>query len=485
MQKLPIYGLAACLVSTAYSQMIKVSGTVKNAANQPVANAIVELVHAKAKDTTGADGAYSLSATPNAVRRDAAPISGGISLQKGILELATAQAAPIQIEILGVNGNLLDRINMGMASPGTYRLNLADRIRSQNLVLVKATVGRTTKAFPYLPAGFAAASASFSPDFSAQAGASLAKVAAAVDTLQVSASGFAMKRVELASAEATVDVTLEASTDIWGGLKNLPGKSDGCGKATTITNGTKTITSGGKERNYIIDLPANYDPAKPYRLIYVSHGMGGKAQDVVGFLSWFGVKAQTTAANDPAVLIAMNAINGQWGESDHVLFDDVTNFVFKGLCIDTTRVFVTGMSMGGMFSYSLSTDRQKRIRAGVGIAPTNYNIWLPATKLKDPMAWMQTTGNTDNFCPWVNNEAQKRGSKFIALEKAADNGCTIPAEVPFWKSGPHICYDFAGCTVGYPVKACTFQGAHVDRASDPGSNVNWIAAESWKFMTQF
>lgn len=304
------------------------------------------------------------------------------------------------------------------------------------------------------------------------------------DTLQFSASGFTTKRIVIGSADTTVDVILDAA-DRWGGLKNPPARSAGCGKPTTITSGNKTITSGGAARNYIVDLPTNYNPDKPYRLIYVSHGMGGQANDVATFLNWFGVKGEATAAKDPAVLIAMNAIGGRWGESDHVLFDDVTNFVFKGLCIDTTRVFVTGMSMGGMFSYSLSTDRQKRIRAGVGIAPTNYNIWLPNPKLKDPIPWMQTTGNNDGFCPWVYNAAQKLGAKFIALEKAADNGCTIPSEVPFWKSGPHLCYDFTGCKVGYPVKACTFQGGHDDNARDPGSNVNWIAAESWKFMTQF
>ena len=98
---------------------------------------------------------------------------------------------------------------------------------------------------------------------------------------------------------------------------------------------------------------------------------------------------------------------------------------------------------------------------------------------------MQTTGNTDTYCPWVANEAQKRGSKFIALEKAADNGCTIPATIPTWQSGNHVCYDFAGCKPGYPVKACTFNGPHTDNARDPGSNVNWIAKESWDFFMQF
>jgi poly(3-hydroxybutyrate) depolymerase len=276
-----------------------------------------------------------------------------------------------------------------------------------------------------------------------------------------------------------------SSEDIWGGLKNAPVKSPGCDKAATLTNGKKSIMSGGRERAYIIDIPASYDPSKPYRLFYVSHGLGGRAEDVAGPFNFFGLKPQATAAKDPAIFVAGQGLENTWGEVDHAFFDDVTTAVKNGLCIDTTRVFVTGMSMGGMYSYSLSTDRQKGFRAGVGLAPTNYNIWLPNPKLKDPIAWMQTTGNADTYCPWVANEAQKRGSKFIALEKAADNGCTIPATVPFWQSGNHICYDFEGCKPGYPVRACSFGGGHVDSNRDPGSNVNWIAEESWKFFTQF
>ena len=172
------------------------------------------------------------------------------------------------------------------------------------------------------------------------------------------------------------------SGDYWGGLKNPPRKSAGCDKPATITNGNKTIMSGGMQRTFIIDIPADYDPAKPYRLFYVSHGQGGRADDVAGFLNWFGVKAQATAAKEPAVFIAGQGLNNTWGQPDHVFFDDVTTFAKNGLCIDTTRVFVTGMSMGGMYTYSLSTDRQKAFRAGVGLAPTNFVIWLPNPKLR-------------------------------------------------------------------------------------------------------
>ena len=98
---------------------------------------------------------------------------------------------------------------------------------------------------------------------------------------------------------------------------------------------------------------------------------------------------------------------------------------------------------------------------------------------------MQTTGMSDGTCPWVNGTSTTQGAKFIAIEHATDNGCTVPATLPTWQTGSHVCYDFQGCKAEYPTKACTFNGGHTNIASDPGSSANWIPAESWKFFTQF
>lgn len=38
-------------------------------------------------------------------------------------------------------------------------------------------------------------------------------------------------------------------------------------------------------------------------------------------------------------------------------------------------------------------------------------------------------GNVDTYCPWVPREAERRGSKFIAMENATDNVCTMPATI--------------------------------------------------------
>jgi len=159
-------------------------------------------------------------------------------------------------------------------------------------------------------------------------------------------------------------------------------------------------------------------------------------------------------------------------------------YVKDNLCIDQTRVFATGFSFGGMMTYSVSLNHQDDTRAAVGIAPANYNIYTPPST-HEHIAWMQTTGMSDGTCPWVNGDSTTQGAKYIAIEHATDNGCTVPDDIPTWENGGHVCYDFEGCAAGYPTRACTFAGGHTNIDSDPGSSANWIAEESWNFFKQF
>jgi poly(3-hydroxybutyrate) depolymerase len=264
-------------------------------------------------------------------------------------------------------------------------------------------------------------------------------------------------------------------------LGNPPVESEGCGTPTTIESGKYMIQSSGDQRSYIIDIPDDYDMNTPHRVFYTSHWIDSTSE-AVRDQNYYFLKPLAEADDIPAIFVAPQSDDGTWDQIDHALFDDLLALVKENLCIDETRVFATGFSFGGMITYSLSTNHQQDIRAAVGIAPANYNIWLPE-KIGEPIAWMQTTGMNDGLCPWVNNEQQQRGAKFIALEHARNNGCTVPDDVPTWQNGNHLCYEFEGCPAEYPVRACTFNGDHTNIANENG--MNWIATESWEFFMQF
>jgi pimeloyl-ACP methyl ester carboxylesterase len=263
-------------------------------------------------------------------------------------------------------------------------------------------------------------------------------------------------------------------------IGNPPVLSGACGTATTISTGERTINSTNQDRVYYIDIPDDYDMNKPYRLFYISHWIGSRYQDMVNN-NFYGLKTKAEAAGERAIFIAPSSDGSTWQEKDHALFDDLLAFAKENLCFDTSRVFATGFSFGGMITYSLSTNHQEDIRAAVGIAPANYNIWLP-TKTRQPIAWMQTTGMSDTTCPWDQN-GSTNGAKWLAQEKAEDNGCTM-ADIPTWQNGDHLCYDFEGCGENTPTKVCTFNGGHQAEHNDSTSN-NWIPDVSWDFFTQF
>jgi poly(3-hydroxybutyrate) depolymerase len=259
------------------------------------------------------------------------------------------------------------------------------------------------------------------------------------------------------------------------------------------------ITSNNASREFIIDIPADYKNDKPYRLFYTSHWIGSSDTAVAtgevsngGFENWgfYGLRRMANAANDPAIFAAPSSVGSTWSETDNThLFDDIVKKISEALCIDTSRVFATGFSFGGMITYSLSTNHQKTIRAAVGIAPANYNIWLPNPLPRDPIAWMQTTGMSDGTCPW--NAGKSTGGESIMKQRGQDNGCTVPASVPTWKSGgtsKHLCYEFEGCKANYPTRVCTFDGGHWAAPTESGGEngaTTWIPTESWKFFTQF
>ncbi len=484
------------LVSTLslHAQTVNLQGTISDTDGEAISGAVVHLLKADLKDTTGADGAYSLTQTVSSLSSQVMQ-SGKASLVDGILKIHLLRPTSAKVEIFDVKGNLLKKEIINARASKNYYWNLAKAYPANQLLLVRTSIGRDVNTFRYIPLGVAHSMTSIE-DESAVPGV-LAKTSTDEDSLKITADGYFSQTVAVAKYDMELDITLTADDG-----KTPPGPSAGCGEPLgSLRSSYRTITSGGDQRDYYIDIPEDYDPNHPYRLFFTFHYGGGKMQVIVdGIVEWadgtgpeyafYGLKHQSELADDPGIFIAPDGINGGWTEKAHPFFDDLLAFAKENLCIDTTRVFSTGFSFGGMISYSLSTNHQQQLRAVVGLSPANYNVYLPE-KTHEPIAYMSATGMSDNTCPWDGDANQKQGAKYALLEKAEDNECDIPNDIPTTSSGSrtHLCYDFEGCKEGYPVKACTFDGGHIANVGDGGTgNVggdSWIVSESWKFFSQF
>ncbi|MEO6096264.1 MAG: hypothetical protein ABIW76_11390 [Fibrobacteria bacterium] len=464
------------------AQTVNLRGTVSSG-GKPVSGAIVSLLGKGLKDTTGSDGGYAFLQTTAL-----GPVLSGagmITLSGGALEFEIAVPAPVSIEVFDIKSNLIKAENVGVQGAGHYRWSIPGNYPANQLLIIRASVGNKVSTFRYLATrGGHAGEAVF---MRTRDGRALAKTAAAVDSLEVSAAGHSTRMVMVEAYDAKLDISLvpvDNSGDFWGGLKNPPGKSAGCGKPTTLTSGKKTISVGGTSKAYNITLPANYDQDTPNLVIFIYHWVGGQPDQMTSN-KYYGLQPIATAANKQTIFIAPNHGASQ---GDHPVFDALLALVEANACVDTTRVFSTGYSHGGMMTWSLSTNHQKKIRAGAGIAAANYNVYAPNPKPKDPIAYMGITGMGDATCKWINSDANKTGAKYIALEKAADNGCTT-AEITTWKSSDpkHVTFEFTGCKPGYPVVVATFNGPHggAEQAKDPGESSSWVPKEIWAFFNRF
>lgn len=272
-------------------------------------------------------------------------------------------------------------------------------------------------------------------------------------------------------------------------LKNDPVPSAGYAKELgDFKSGTYTMTSAGLTREYIIDIPEDYNKNKTYRLIFAMHMMGGNMQTMVD-QNFYGLKDYAERDGVPVIFVAPQGYTDRtpWrvrDDKDHIFFADMLELFKDKLSIDTSRIFSLGFSYGAMVTYSLSLIFQKDLRAVACYAPANWNIYLPENR-REPIAFYSTTGTEDGLCKFVHSDEHKLGGKYCVLTHLENNGLKELPEIPIATTSTHVTTEFEGLPEEYPVLFGSFVGGHTDNVKDPGSDVNWIAEETWDFFMRF
>jgi len=487
-----VFCLLALSALSVNAQNINVRGVVTDTkSGKTLPNATVTLLHQLLKDTTAVTtGAYAITKGTIAVVPNLKIQNGSkISLVRGVLELNLTTPAQVKVETFNVIGDLLKKEVLPAAAAGIHLVNIAENNRATNILIVKVAIGDQTTTFRYLPEHNNNFAINAFIDNSTASSSKLAKTAAAVsDTLHLTANGYLTKMIPISSYDTIVNITLDSL---------YPGSSIGCGKSLgSLKTGTYSITSAGLNREYIIDIPANYNPNKPYRLIFGMHCMCGSMWSVQSE-NFYELKRCADSANEPCIFVAPSVYNGgnynqsTWGcpvwdqaAKDHTFFDDMVT-LFKGeLCVDTNRVFSAGFSYGSMFTNALAQNHQNVLRAVV-CYETSFGggIYVPKnTGL--PIAWMGVVGMSDTRCP----PSDGRTCRDTILKY---NKCIKPATVPetFIGSKTHLIYDYIGGI--RPVKWCTADCDHQWSEYDGGAigsydpNKTWTAEVAWHFFAQF
>ena len=184
-------------------------------------------------------------------------------------------------------------------------------------------------------------------------------------------------------------------------LKNNPPGSGG--SASTLNK----LNVGGRDREFLVRWPSDYDKGRPYRLILGLHGHGGSWQEsgLTNYGLWSLSKGST-------IFVPLSAIGGNWdGATDLTYTDEVLKLVEGELCIDTSRVMLEGFSQGAWMASYLACARPGVFRGAAHSGSYDGTC--------SPVAFLGSVGLTD--LPGMSQTSET--DPF-----AKTNGCTV--EVP-------------------------------------------------------
>ena len=209
---------------------------------------------------------------------------------------------------------------------------------------------------------------------------------------------------------------------------------------------TRTVQVDGRERQYLVHVPAKYDPEIPMPVVLAFHGGGANADNMV-FFSGLSEKADEAGfivvyPNGTGRLQRMLTFNAGncCGFAAASNVDDVafTRCLLDDLesvaNVDRRRVYATGMSNGAMMAYRVASELSDRIAA---IAPVAGPMGTSECHPARPVSVMHFHGDADEFAPFTGGKGRgPSGTDFYSVQHSIDtwvavNGCrATPTTTP-------------------------------------------------------
>lgn len=264
----------------------------------------------------------------------------------------------------------------------------------------------------------------------------------------------------------TVEVPKEEISLTTGIAKVPVVPSPGCNKTPSQEFGKyfkKNVT--GMNRVYQLYLPANYDKAKPYRLLMIGHGCGGTDAP-------FKLE---TVAKDQAIIVAMKSAESCFVyemKAEGPYFDEVLKEVSNDACVDTNRVFVAGFSSGSWLTNMLGCARSNVIRAQ-GNASGSLPGGLPTCQGPIPAFMVHDEKDTVNTI----DGGQRARDRILKINSCSTE--TEPYSFDDNSKAQATCVKYKGCKPGFPVVWCTTSG-NGHTSEEPISTLGF-----WKFWSGF
>ena len=236
---------------------------------------------------------------------------------------------------------------------------------------------------------------------------------------------------------------------------------------------SESLKSGGDLRNYWLVRPEGLEKTKPAPLLMVLHGSAGSGEDMMtvtqrGF--------ERLADKEKFVVVYPDALERRWNDQGGTVDDVgfllaiVDKLVADGL-VDKNRIYVAGISNGGMMAQRLACEQADRI-AGIATVAGGLPEPLQATcKPARALPVLVIHGTEDPIVPWSGGAvagfedfgkvlSARETAKFWAANNRCGDGGVIAAEPdrdP--KDGTRVKMEvFASCPAGAAVKLAAVEG---------------------------
>lgn len=273
----------------------------------------------------------------------------------------------------------------------------------------------------------------------------------------------------------------------------------------------ETLTHDSQLRYYDVYVPDSYDGSLAYPLVVDIHGLGSNKtaqrltsgmrplSELENFIvayphGLYGLPNAPEERNPvtgfPLEGPSFNAGGVCCGAAEENGTDDIgfvramVEAIDAASHIDTTRVYVTGLSNGGFMSHRLACETPDIFAAAVPFAAsTLQNLNIDCAQQPIPILTFQ--GLTDSLVPYDGNIIYKSAHESLEAWKQY-NGCTSPTpDVTETISDTAFCETYNSCSDNADTGLCSVTGSdaagHFLYQNDDGID---LAEKAWHFMQQ-
>lgn len=223
-----------------------------------------------------------------------------------------------------------------------------------------------------------------------------------------------------------------------------PVPSKGCGTSTqgAIDKERRTVAVGGAERWYLLTTPTKHDGKTPLPLVVDFHGLLEGAQIHAG-MSRFSELGQAegfvvATPNGSGEPVRWDVNPQPAANQDLAFVDALLDQLGDQLCIDTSRVYSTGLSYGAIMTSFLTCQRSNRFAAVAPVAGLRVPEQCDQTR-KVPILTFH--GTADPILPFNADGKSQLGALLGKPDGSGTTETTKPA-------------DLTGS--GYPANAATW-----------------------------